>query len=537
MKNKIVSSAFIFILATILAVSAVSALSLIPSAGTIDLSPTALSQNLTITGNGQFNLTSTYPYSTSIKDSNNKEIPILVNLISLNKTDINSATFSITATNNNNFVLGEKFSTPLIISAVNSTNSTDTTTSTVSLTFENNNFCSLGNKGGNLSITSLKLDNVGGLGDDNEWYPLDNIEAEVKVENNGNDKISDIIVEWGVYNPKTGNWVIKEEEKKFSLKDGKKQTLTIDFQINPKDLDTEMDDNFIFYAKAYSDDLGEDTECVSDSESVSITMENDFVVLNDIVVPETASCGDSIQITAYVWNVGTDDQTDVSVNIYNKILGINEKVNVGDIDSLESGKLDVTIKLPEKIDEKSYPIAFYVYDDSGDIYQNNNDDDSSKTVNLKIGTCEVKTNKAVVSAEIVSGGKAGEKLIIKSTLTNTGSASATYKLNAAAYAGWASSVSLDKSTVTLDAGKSAEVVFTFDVKEDASGEQSFDIEALSDNEVVVKQPVSVTIEKSASKFSLTGAITGDNWYLWAIGVINVVLIFIIISVAVRVAKK
>jgi len=139
---------------------------------------------------------------------------------------------------------------------------------------------------------------------------------------------------------------------------------------------------------------------------------------------------------------------------------------------------------------------------------------------------------------LVSGGNAGEELVVKATITNTGD-SATFSLNAAGYSTWASSAVLDQTSVVLATGESKDVLFTFNVKNDVSGDQTFDIEVLSDNQLVVKQPVSVLIEKTGTKFpGFSGNIINkNNWYLWGIGILNVVLVIIIIAVAVRVARK
>ena len=108
------------------------------------------------------------------------------------------------------------------------------------------------------------------------------------------------------------------------------------------------------------------------------------------------------------------------------------------------------------------------------------------------------SSSASVSANLQSGGKAGQDLVIRAIVTNTGTSATTYTINVAGYSGWASSVSIDQSTFTLSSGTSKDVRFTFKVKEDVSGEQTFNIEVLSGNEVVVVQPVQVTIESDNS---------------------------------------
>ena len=72
------------------------------------------------------------------------------------------------------------------------------------------------------------------------------------------------------------------------------------------------------------------------------------------------------------------------------------------------------------------------------------------------------------------------------------------------------------------------------MNKDALGNQLFNVEVLSGNEIVSKQPVSVLIEKSGFNFSES---MGDNRYLWGIGIINVILIVAIISMVIKMRDK
>lgn len=202
--------------------------------------------------------------------------------------------------------------------------------------------------------------------------------------------------------------------------------------------------------------------------------------------------------------------------------------------------------MPEDVEEKTYYISFRVYDDEdradNDIYENSEDDESEFSVLMKVeGSCATEA-KAMVTATLESGGQTGEELIIKATIVNTGDESSTYLLNAAGYAEWASSVEVSQSEVVLDAGESKEVLFTFNVKKDAlEGDSLFNIEVISGSDLVTSQPVSVTIETSSSLgklSSLTGnMISKDNWHLWGIGFLNVILVLTIIFIGIRIAKK
>ena len=395
---------------------------------------------------------------------------------------------------------------------------------------------------GDLSVKIKDVNIISGFGDDDEfWYPLDEIEVEIEVENNnGDDDMDDITIEWGLYDVDAEEWVIDDEENDFNLKDGQDDTKYITFKL--EDVDDLTGDDYVFYVWANAE-LDADTKidvCDFDSlENIEIVNDDDFVILDDITYPSTATCGSEVQITADVWNVGDSDQDEVKVVIFNSELGINKIVEIGDINDFDNEILDTFVEIPSDAEEKTYAISLKVYDDDSDIYETDENNDESKyIIRITLEDCSV-SSSALVSANLESGGKAGENLVVKSTIVNSGTKSATYTINAAGYAEWADSVSIDQTTFTIDAGASKEVLFTFDVKEDASGEKQFNIEVYSGNALVTTQPVQVEIEGTSSWFTgITGnAFVDGNKYLWGIGILNVILIVFIIIVAVRVARK
>jgi hypothetical protein len=395
---------------------------------------------------------------------------------------------------------------------------------------------------GDLKVEIKDISVTNGFGDDEEWLLLDEIEVEIEIENKGDYDVDDISVEWGIADESMNEWVIEMDEiDEFNIKDGDEEKLVITFRIDD-DLDIDLDElegSYYLYVRA-TGEVDDDTNpmtCASDSEAVSIEVESDFVILTDIEVQEVVQCDTEVQITADVWNIGDRDQDEVYVIIYNKELGINEKIEIGDVDAFEDEKLDALIKIPSDAEEKTYSLKLTVYDEDDDIYENDYDEEESIfNVFFKVeGNCGSEPN-AVISASLESGGKAGQPLVIKATIVNTGDDSTTFSINAAGYTEWASSAELSQSTVLLNAGDSINVLMTFDVKKDVSGEKTFNIEILSENKLVLSQPVSVIIEKSGFSFT-GGVISGDNWYLWGIGAINFILIIVIIFVAIRVARK
>ena len=408
--------------------------------------------------------------------------------------------------------------------------------------------CDYGNTHDNLRVKKIEFTNDGfsenTLGKDDEWFPIDEITAEMTIENKGDEKIEDIEVEWGLYDSSADQWVIElDAEDEFDLKSDKTELITVTFTLDDVDVDMSdlTDGTYEFYVKAtgYDTDFEEDI-CDLDSQEVSIIIETDFVVLDKITVPETTSCGNDFLVSANVWNIGDDDQEGVYVNIYNKDLKIDQDVEIGDVDAFSNENLDATVMVPSTALAKTYGLVFSVYDENDDIYENDySDDESVFTIPFKV-TCTGDESsgtsaalKAVVSASLESGGKAGENLVIKSTITNLEDKAVTYTVGVAGYTNWASSATADQNAFTLAAGESKTVSFTFTVKDSAQGEQAFDIEVFSAGKLVTKQPVSVSIEKAGFSFPQIG---GFN-YIWAIAILNIILVIVIVVVAIRVMRK
>lgn len=411
---------------------------------------------------------------------------------------------------------------------------------------------------GILDIKDIDFDNKGvssahsSFGSDDEWFPLEEIEVEIEIENDGDFDIDDIEVEWGLWDVQNSEWVIDlDDEKDFNLKDGKDEQLFITFFIDD-DMDVDLDelddgDHYRFYVTATGviDDnnagvLDGESTCVSDFESTSIIIENDFVVLDNIEFPEVLSCGETVTVTMDVWNVGDNDQDEVSVFVFNKDLDLREDIDVGDIDEFDSNRVEFTFKIPNGLEEKTYLVLFEVFDEDNDIYENDLDDDESEfSIPFRIGDCSASSGSQVlVTANLASEAKAGQSLTIRTTITNTMFDSGSFSVSAAGFGAWADSVQIDQPTVLLNAGESKDVLLTFDVASDAKGSQTFFVEIVSGDGEVTRQPVQVDIQPK-SLFGFTGAsiLGGGNAYLWGIGLLNIILVVVIIIVAVRIARR
>ncbi|MFH1307911.1 MAG: putative S-layer protein [archaeon] len=462
-----------------------------------------------------------------------------------NLTDINSTSTitiaPVTPIDFSRLDLGDAFSKNLVIT--DSSNSSESVT--VAVRIEDSQFCEFSDNG-NLEMQIDSINAKGFAEEDDEWYPLDEIEVDIDLDNRGSEDIRNIEIEW-VLLTSDGKEVMDGDLADFNLKDGNDDTKTFTFKVDPNDLEEGVED-YVLYVRATGEDKEFDSNetCVSDSQDVKIVLESDFVVIDQdsLEMPESLSCGGNLIISADVWNIGEDDQDEVSVRIYNSELGIDEIVEVGDIDAFDKEPLDISIKLPDDAAAKSYNIKFDVLDEDGDVYENDNDDKSSFTVSLTLGNCGASIDQGQgvsISASLQSEAKAGEQLVIKATLRNTGDEDTTYTVFVTGNEDWSNLDKIEPQTLQISSGESETVMIYLDVDDDVTGEQTFKLKAVFGSETK-EQTVSVNIEGAGA--GTGGALTGfsvadnirENWFIWTIVLVNIILIILIIVVATRIAK-
>lgn len=408
-------------------------------------------------------------------------------------------------------------------------------------------YCKEGNKG-DLSL-DVNYNNKGIWGKDDEWYPLEEVEVTVDVDNNGNEDLQDVVLDWGLYNKRTGKFIVDDNEKSIDIDSDDTETFTFSFKVDPNDLsDKDSVSDFVFFVKAYSKDSGESTQCQSQSDDVTIAKDNHFVVLDNIQLPETAQCGQNIDVTADAWNIGDNDEDDVYATLVSTELGINKRVDIGKIKTLDDASLSFNFLVPIDKKDGSYRLALSVFDDSDDIFLNDNDDEAKFNQVLTLSGC-TPSNKVSINALLDSDAIAGEEMVVKATLTNAGSAKADYKITASGYDSWATLNSINPNALSLEAGRNGDVFIKLTPNDDVSGSKEFIIQVVS-NGVVNEQRISVPIEAinvTDDNNGNTGGITGNsisdlfsgdgNWFIWIIAIINIVLIVLIIVVAVKLARR
>ena len=414
-----------------------------------------------------------------------------------------------------------------------------------------------------------------GEGEDDEWFALDTIRIEVELENNFDEDddmdLDDVTLELGIFEKSdidmSNNlaedmiW-ISDEDEEFDLGDvdGEENSKhTFEFRVDSKEFD---EGNYFITVKAYTDeepdndegfciDYSDDLEDFGSSEfyaEISIEAESDkekMVIIDAETLPKPleASCGEEVTFTAEIYNIGDKDFEDrVLVTLFNRDLGLNlQEVIMSDLDAGDREDVTFRFRIPRDTEEGTYRLSldtFYDYDEDDDKYDEESEDTFPVSLVVKDGCVSATPETTSISANLESEAKAGEEMIIKTTIENTGDKSVDYELALNGHSSWASVKSIEPSEFTLQPDQSREVLLTLNVDSDIDGEKSFNVGVYSNGFIIKEQPVAVTIEPRKGLAAITGNMIGEgNWHLWAVGIFNIILIVAIVIVAIKVVKR
>lgn len=441
------------------------------------------------------------------------------------------------------------------ITVENSENAQDKLTIPIRFT---GSFCSSGEQGTDLEITEVQIDNSDG--EDDEWSSLDLIEINVEVSNDGSERIKDVFVELGLFDS-DGKNIIRQmddlNDRKIDLgniKDGDEETATFKFTV-PSDFE---EGNYNLVVKAYSDDLGENDLCTSEASD----LDNDFfqtitgereedeerhVIFHKIKLePSPAQCGEIIQVSGDVANIGDTDYDDqVKVTLVNKDLGVDlEQIVRGDLEQGDSELVDFEFTVPINAQEKAYVLEFrtyYDYDKDDDEYSITSEQKFTQSLRVE-GNCQEKPTPekpeskkdVIINAELnpeTPQAISGKQVAITVSLKNTGTSASTFILLITENSEWSTLVSIDPQVLVLAPGESKESNIILNVNPDIEGEKTFTIKASFDG-ITKEQKVTTVVvkEPTTNQFSPIIKHLRANWFIYLIIIVNIILIVAIILV-------
>jgi len=403
---------------------------------------------------------------------------------------------------------------------------------------------------GDLEISDINIDNLG-EGDDDVWEPLDGISIEVDVKNtNRDDPVQDVLVEIKILDEDgkdvTSDFDFKDEQDdrgRISDKDTETAVFTIE------ELPTDIEDGtYYIYVKAYSEGE-ENLQCASEYsddayQEVDVERIDDEAVIvriADLTESIQAVCGEkNVEVTIPIYNVGVDKEEYVLVNLYNKELGIDVYELVDNLRSGKKKEVTFTFDVPKNLGEDSYYLdifTFFVYDEDEDEYDETSYDRSSNDIDkdfrkkLEIISCTPPTPS--ISAKLASTAKVGTELIVRVTVTNSGAEDESYTFSAEGYESWAELVSIEPRTVTIDSGRSEEILLTLMPTE--SGVNNFRLVSYVEDQEY-SQPVSVNVAAEGTEGTGTKGTLGElfenkllTYVLIGIAVLLILIIIVLIG--------
>lgn len=444
------------------------------------------------------------------------------------------------------FEIGEIYSTNLVLDGSNST------TLTKEVKFKESTFCGDVENQGKLKISDVNINVINGFGDDDSyWYLLDEVEIEIEVENTGSWDIKNVEIEWELRTT-DGTKILDDTLSDFDLNEDDTETVTFTFILD-EDLDKFEGNDAILYFKATGeiDDSKSaydgDNTCVSRTEEVEVVTKDDFVIATDFevngekvsggILKEPVLCGSTLEITSTIYNIGEDKQKDVYVEIYNKVLGIYEKVELGDIKAFDSQEISYVYKVPKELDEKTYNIQFEVFDDGNDIFENDEGDEARTNVYFKIeGNCQVELTPTISATLVSEKVVEGENVEIKVTVLNDDS-DAMFSVAPQGYDSFADLLEVSPQIDTIKVGEAKDFLIKFKLKDGVSGDQQFTVVTSSGGKVIATQNVLLPVEAKSFELDLTKYFRGLDWPTVGIILLNLILVIAIIIVARRVLKR
>jgi hypothetical protein len=519
-------------------------LGLTSAAISVDPSSKVLSQedgsfNITITGDSNETVT------LSVGDITNSENSYIIDFEVPSSVVLNSengytaeATVTYDIQSGFDFEFTKEYSTTIEVKG--------SSNETVEISFEETGFCYDNDDKANLVLEIEDVKVANGFGDEDDfWYLMDEIEFELTLEPRAYD-IDSVEIEWAIYNT-AGKKIDDGDLSVSDIDEDDEETITFSVTLD-SDIEDFEDENAVIYVRAVGkiDDKDSsydgDKSCEWTSREVEVVTDDDFVIPANILVNEendifqyiTAPCGETVTVSFDVWNIGEDNQDDVSVEIYSKSLEVYKKFDFDEIEAFENEEIVYEFVVPQEMDEGKRSLTIEVFDEDGDLFENGEDDESIVYLYLNVeGNCKLVEPgiSAVLEGEAVSG----EEIAVVSTVTNNEDSQMTYTVVADGFEVWAELSSINPEIVLLEAGESRNVTFNFKAKDDIEGEKFFNIQTLTDGRIAGTQAVSMNVLKKG--FDFKDYLTRENLQIAGIVLLNLVLIIAIIIVTRKILKR
>tara|TARA_Y100000310_G_scaffold340233_1_gene435303 strand:+ start:772 stop:2706 length:1935 start_codon:yes stop_codon:yes gene_type:complete len=504
----------------------------------ITLDPTSLgleeragesdSVDLTVTNTGSTTLTSwTITFESAdadddagkLQDDDEDEITLTFSGTPTSLDPGASATVSVTADIDEDIDFNEDYDGTVTVAATGVASVSTTATLTVDVLAD---ICEDGKQGNSFTI------DIEDPSSGDEYTPGETIMIEVDVENDDNEEL-EVKVEAILYNLDEGKKEETVRSDEVDIDDGDSETFNLELDI-PSDVDD--GDTFYLYVKAYESG-NEDDNCDYERIRIDIERAEDDVEIDDVSVNPSSglACGDIFTMSVEVVNVGTDEQDDVYIEIYDSeldILAYSDNFDLGDHNDNDNDyKYTTTFTVPEDLTSGTYYSEVTV--DFGS-------DEVSEMFPITLGVCdEIEGGSSSSSSSSDSDLKVtlnenieiedGTSLTIPLLIENEGSGDVELDLDVATVT-WAD-LEGTEYLATLSPGVTTHAYIYLDLEEGTFGEHDL-VVSVNDVEKII------TIDFGDEPVTSAGFDWTSNW-LWI--VIDVILVVLALLLLIGLARR
>lgn len=390
--------------------------------------------------------------------------------------------------------------------------------------------------GNDYASNNISIDDADDGNDwDDDWRVADEIEVKVNnLENNADDDYKfDVSLFFFQGNVDASSDMVDDtddlELSNLRIDEGDDADALFNFKV-----DGNADGSYAVWVKAENGDAGCYAKKVAD---IAVDQESgEYAIVTAVKsMYSTASCGDTIELSAEVTNIGEDDSDMVKVNLYNKDLGINTYQEIANLDSGDSTTVNFMFTVPTNAVQKLHSLIFsteFEYDNDEDNYDSESDSIDDYTFKLNLIDGCVDPTKPTITAVLDSSAKVGKDFNITITIKNNANSSNSFLLTAEGYDAWASSATFVPTAFNL--AKQATQTVTLTLSPTQSGAKTFTLKTVY-NGKTVEQIVSLNVasKQETAVSNYFANMKDGNVTTWLVSGIVVLIVLILIILLLR----
>ncbi|MEK6937084.1 MAG: putative S-layer protein [Nanoarchaeota archaeon] len=362
-------------------------------------------------------------------------------------------------------------------------------------------------------------------GTSDRFSPGEEIKVELRVRNNDNED-HDVVVEGFLYDLDDNDLLVDvDPTDSIEVKDGEREDFELTVEVP---IDVDIDHEIVLFVKAYEEDA-EDENCGEERRDLNLRRERHSVIIDKITfTPSTLACSETFDAVVELHNIGTSDETDVTVRLFDNELKIDQVSSAVNLDKFDDKDDEATvrfrdIRIPDNAQKKQYQVESIL---------SFRDDTKSKFTTLTINRCEEETTsnvegqgtlQALVSSFALGE---GESFTVPVSITNTEKEAVQFTLEMQNTEDFAQGAA--PKSIALSPGQSETVFFNLRTKEGlVEGKYTGVVVLKAGNEVVDTKSFTVDVQKTGllDGFTTTGLSGTKVFWIIADVILVVIAIF------------